>query len=698
MAKNLEKLNTILKKKARGRKVYNYVVPDLWNCFDYQGKEQIKTPWGELIVNPFKFYSDLVSNYIMKGHEGRDYSQPLSQALGLDTANGEWIRKASVYSTMIRTSAAYDHDRSGKLDDENIYGVNEGGTFVKMLALLPLLQKMGIDTLYMLPISQFSTKDKKGDLGSPYGVSNFFKIDPALKDKMIGEEMTLEEEFSAFVEACHMVGIRVLIDIIPRTNSVNSDLIVSNPDWFYWIKYEELENYRPPYVDGVAPTTAPKPEYFEAVYNSHEVIEHINKFVVNPKDSMPKKWNKVVKMWKEANGSIEILDLVRSELGLTIAPAFSDHINDVQPPWTDITFFRMYNDHPIEAVNRLHNPDTAPYILYDTIKSSWHPGLEPNQELWDTLSAIIPYFQENFGIDGARIDMGHALPSPLVDQIIKAAKDYDEDFTFIAEQLDSSLASVEKENGYNMIIGMGFHDGPRIWTGHANAYYYGLAQLETPVFACGETHDTPRIAARPEGGKPLSKLLTTLNMFMPNGVPFINSGQEFYEMQPMNTGIDCRDNEMYMLEKDDPYYGKLALFDKYQLHYTNPDRWDLVDMLERLSGIRQEYLSTLTNSANFQGLGFSSPSDMAIGLGYVIEGQYNQEMDNLILVIANTNVYEGRSIYVNIEDIRSKSSNSNRMGKLIFSTHEWERDVHEFDYDGNLNLYMAAGEVKIIKL
>ena len=45
-------------------------------------------------------------------------------------------------------------------------------------------------------------------------------------------------------------------------------------------------------------------------------------------------------------------------------------------------------------------------------------------------------------------------------------------------------------------------------------------------------------------------MLTIMNMFMPNGVPFINSGQEVYETQPMNTGLDCRDNEQYMFLRE----------------------------------------------------------------------------------------------------------------------------------------------------
>lgn len=42
---------------------------------------------------------------------------------------------------MVRTSTSWDHDRSGDLESQNIYGLKETGTFVKSLALLPLLKK-----------------------------------------------------------------------------------------------------------------------------------------------------------------------------------------------------------------------------------------------------------------------------------------------------------------------------------------------------------------------------------------------------------------------------------------------------------------------------------------------------------------------------------------------------------------------------
>ncbi|MCX7771934.1 MAG: alpha-amylase family glycosyl hydrolase, partial [Clostridia bacterium] len=278
MSKLME-LRELLYEKAQLYKdqVFNYTVPDLRNCFDYSGEEMVKTSWGELIVNPYRFYLELIDRFIIKNETvHNDYSLPLSFTDPVEDRlkGGDWIKKAIVYSMMIRTSTSWDHDRTGSLEKENIYNLKETGTFLKSLAILSLLKKMGVTAVYLLPISKFSLKGKKGELGSPYGVSNFFKLDPELKDPITGDSFTVEDEFSAFVEACHRLGMRVMIDIIPRTNSVNSDLILEHPDWFYWIDLPTLQGYRPPYVPGLGENVLPKPEFLPLIYQSHEVRQH----------------------------------------------------------------------------------------------------------------------------------------------------------------------------------------------------------------------------------------------------------------------------------------------------------------------------------------------------------------------------------------------------------------------------------------
>lgn len=685
----IEKLRNILIRKIDQGRI-NYAIPDMWNAWDYQGEEMRKIPSQELLVNPYRFYASVIDNYILPNKVNeKNYLKSLSQInkrkLSKNEVGGDWVRKSVLYSTMIRTSSAWDHDRSFSLDIENFNDLKETGTFVKMLVLLPLLKKMGVDTLYLLPLSRFSLKDKKGDLGSPYGVANFFDLDPNLKDPMTGKAMSIEEEFQALVEACHMLKMRVIIDIIPRTNAVENDLIKDHPDWFYWIKADEAHKFRVPYVNGLENTISPDPKYMNQVYACEDVKRHINMFQFDPKTQNKELFEKI------KLSSKNLLEDIEKHFNLKIAPAFSDHINDVQPPWTDVTFFRMFMDHPKETRKYLEDLKTPPYILFDTIKANLFPGDEPNSELWDTLKNIIPYYQKTYGIDGARIDMGHALPKELLAMIINEARIIDKDFAFIAEELNPDNAQKAKEAGYNIIIGNGFWMEPRIWEKKLHKFVYGAKDIALPMFACSETHDTARIAGR-DGGRTLARMTTIINMLLPNLVPFINSGQEVYEIQPMNTGVDCTNEDKFKLPANDLFYGKLALFDKYAIHYLNHDRWELADHLDGVKNIRNIWLNQITDLKAYEPIYFNEFDSPAIGVSY-----FNQENGKCLLVVANSNVYSDIQCHSDINKLRARAKNYNNFGKLLYSSYEFSRDYHDFSPDGKVYFQLGAGEVKIIE-
>ncbi len=683
-AKNLTKLADTLK-TLKTETPYNYVVPDLWNCFDYPKDAMIQTRSGELMVNPYDFYRYLVDEvFIKKTRKGFDPHIAISQN-NKRRDRGDWVKKSFMYSTMIRTSSAWDHDRSGELEINNLYNLKETGTFIKMLALLPLLKKMDIDTLYLLPISKHSTKIKKGDFGSPYAVTNFTELDPNLKDPITEDKMTIDEEFAALVEACHLLDIRVVIDIIPRTNAIDNDLIAKHPDWFYWVKADEA--YETPRVAGIEDGTYPELEPLEVAFKDKMIQKHLSLFDEDP-------MTKDLALWNKVKRSKNILEAVKNHYNLTIAPAFSDYINDLQPPWTDVTFFRLYLDHPKATRGFLKNPDKqAPYILYDTIKSNLYPGDKPNMPLWETLANIIPTYQKRFGIDGARIDMGHALPKPLLDMIIKKAKAIDPDFAFIAEELNPKYADIAESFGYNMIIGNGFMMSPRVFTGHAKEYYQESIKLPIPTFACSETHDTPRIASR-FGKERLATTLTVLNMFMPNGVPFLNAGQEVYEVQPMNLGLDATEADRYHLPEDDPYYNKLALFDKVALHYMHERRWNIPDILEHVSKIRKRYLTQMHNPKHVIALETDNPAF----IGYGFYKTSKKQKGNMLIVLANLNPDHDYSWHLDIGKLRHKANNTAMEGKLLFSTHEFPRAFTQFVNNHVLDIHLGPGEVKIIEI
>ncbi|MGS0971973.1 MAG: hypothetical protein ACVCEJ_01845 [Candidatus Izemoplasmataceae bacterium] len=181
-----------------------------------------------------------------------------------------------------------------------------------------------------------------------------------------------------------------------------------------------------------------------------------------------------------------------------------------------------------------------------------------------------------------------------------------------------------------------------------------------------------------------------------NFVPFINSAQEVYEKQPMNTGLDCRDDEQYVLDPNDPFYGKLALFDKYQFHYTNERRWELPDILDYIKPFRKKYLKAITNTDHFVPLyAVHHPNEF---IGFAFYNKRKIAKENVLLVLANANVHAEHYLRVNIHQLREQSNNQENKGKLLFSTHEGPRPFTQIFDHNTIDLHLGAGEVKIVEL
>ena len=232
---------------------------------------------------------------------------------------------------------------------------------------------------------------------------------------------------------------------------------------------------------------------------------------------------------------------------------------------------------------------------------------------------------------------------------------------------------------------------PRIWEKKLHKFVYGAKDIALPQFACAETHDTARIAGR-DGGHNLARLTTTLNMLLPNLVPFINSGQEVYETQPMNTGVDCTPQDRFKLPQDDLFYGKLALFDKYAIHYLNQNRWEIADHLDGIKMIREKWLDQITNLDYYLPIYFNEFDTPAIGVSY-----FNKETGKCLLVVANSNVYDDIHCNTSVQKLRDAAKNYNNTGRLLYSTYEFGRDYHNFSTDGRVFFHLGAGEVKIIE-
>jgi glycosidase len=332
-----------------------------------------------------------------------------------------------IYSILPRMFTAWRHD--DKL---------QNGTFLKAMSLLPYLKKMNVDIIYLLPVFEHSNSYKKGEIGSPYSIKNIYNLDRNLHDDLLGENdnSMIEIEFKAFVEACHLLGMKVMVDFVFRTVARDSDLIVEHPEWFYWIDLKFKESFCAPQLETFKKPTVVSEKAVPGIYKSKSICKYLSQFSLPPNELDSGKWEHLLK--RHAKTGENILEIIEEEYGLTTAPGFADVINDPQPPWSDVTYLKFYFDTHKEA-KRYLDKNQPPYILHDIAKLNLFRGELCNTALWKYTVDVIPYYQREFGIDGARIDMGHALPPDLNREIIEKSKGINENFLLLVGEFNCKI-------------------------------------------------------------------------------------------------------------------------------------------------------------------------------------------------------------------------------------------------------------------
>lgn len=584
---NLEIIHDRLNTQKNNCEV-NYFMPEVWNYWGFEKYTKVVSREGEILVNPYEFLSDCIQERIFcHVNKDKDYLIPVGSADDNYCVNPA---RHSIYSMFPRMLTAWRHDEKGSLD---------AGTFLKAICLLPFLKELGIDIVYLLPIFKYSDRYKKGEVGSPYSIKNIYKIDNNLHDPLLGDysEELLEIEFKAFVEACHLLGMQVMLDYAFRTVSRDSDLIIDHPDWFYWIDKKYMRTITAPSVEKIKKPIPMSDKALDYLYTSKDLKDYLAKFVRCPREVDPAKWEELVS--KQSQTGENILDLIETEFGMTTLPGFSDVINDTQPPWTDVTYLRFYFD-VHEKAQKYVDHNQPPYIMQDGVGLKLYPGKEENTELVEYISDVIPYYQKKFGIDGARIDMGHALTPALNREIVARARSSNRNFILWSEEFDPAKSGISRENGFHFINGS-------IWAIYKNLEKPSfnkqliektLMKAELPVIATLETPDTPRAAWVHKDRKKLEQLIF-LNTFLPNTVQFINNGFEVMETQPMNLGLDNSEEGRFVLNQEDQMCGKLAFFDNYCMHWLNSDREWMQKLLHKAAGLRKRYLEIVTRKDCF---------------------------------------------------------------------------------------------------
>jgi len=115
----------------------------------------------------------------------------------------EWVRSGVIYEINTRTFSA-------------------AGNFRGVEARLDDLKALGVTILWIMPIHPAGQAKKKGTLGSPYAVRDYYAIDPAYGNA---------DDLKRLVRETHKRGLKIIIDIVINHTAWDS-VVMEHKDWY----------------------------------------------------------------------------------------------------------------------------------------------------------------------------------------------------------------------------------------------------------------------------------------------------------------------------------------------------------------------------------------------------------------------------------------------------------------------------------
>ena len=96
------------------------------------------------------------------------------------------------------------------------------GNFNSITAKLDELKVLGVNILWLMPINPPGEKMRKGTLGSPYAVRDYYGINP---------DYGTEADFKRLVSEAHKRGLKVIIDIVAN-HSAWDNVLMEHPEFY----------------------------------------------------------------------------------------------------------------------------------------------------------------------------------------------------------------------------------------------------------------------------------------------------------------------------------------------------------------------------------------------------------------------------------------------------------------------------------
>ena len=106
----------------------------------------------------------------------------------------------------------------------NVRQFSPEGTFKGVEAQLPRLKDLGVDVLWLMPMYEIGTVERKGSLGSYYAISDYKKVNP---------EFGTMEDFEHLLAVAHRLGFKVILDWVANQTAPDHVWRTEKPADFY---------------------------------------------------------------------------------------------------------------------------------------------------------------------------------------------------------------------------------------------------------------------------------------------------------------------------------------------------------------------------------------------------------------------------------------------------------------------------------
>ncbi|MCB1644728.1 MAG: hypothetical protein KDI36_04710 [Pseudomonadales bacterium] len=116
-----------------------------------------------------------------------------------------------------------DWSREATIYQINTRQFTPEGTLRAASAQLSRLKTLGIGILWLMPIHEIGVQNRKGTLGSPYAVKDYFSV---------SRELGSLDDLKQFVAEAHALDMRVILDWVPNHTAWDNPLVQQHPDWY----------------------------------------------------------------------------------------------------------------------------------------------------------------------------------------------------------------------------------------------------------------------------------------------------------------------------------------------------------------------------------------------------------------------------------------------------------------------------------